>query len=93
MSSVVGSLEVPLADRITLVADGAFSFDHWMYATLGIKHRLTGLRGAGAWFVYGGFGVTWVLDRSDCAYPDTISCNGSAWGVGPTIAAGLERRF
>jgi hypothetical protein len=93
MSNILGTLEVPVADRLTLIADGAFSFDRWMYATLGLKHRLGATRAAGAWFVSGAFGVAWVVDRPDCPYPDTISCTGSAWGVGPTIAFGVERRF
>src|SRR6185295_17931048 len=93
MSNVLATFDVPVAARVTLVADGAYSFDRWMYATLGLKHRLRGTGDTGTWIAYGGFGVAWVLDRSSCSYPDTISCTGSAWAVGPTIAFGLERRF
>jgi hypothetical protein len=93
MSNVLGTIDVPLTPRITLVFDGAFSFDRWMYAMLGLKHRLSGDGGAGTWIAYGAFGFAWVMDRPDCTYPDTVSCSGSAWGVGPTIGFGLERRF
>jgi hypothetical protein len=92
-SNVVGTLEVPLGTGLALVVDGGFSFDVWLFGTLGLRHRLAGQGGPGTWIVRGGFGVAWVLDRFPCQYRDPDRCQGSAWGVGPTIAFGLERRF
>lgn len=92
-SNVVSTLEVPLASGVALVADGGFSFDVWLYAILGLKYRLVGDGGPGTWILRGGFGVAWVLDRFPCQYLHPERCEGSAWGVGPTIAFGVERRF
>jgi hypothetical protein len=92
-SSVVTTVEVPLRDGLALVADGGFSFDVWLYGTLGLRQRLAGRGGPGTWIASGGFGVAWVLDRFPCQYRDPQRCQGSAWGLGPTISFGLERRF
>lgn len=92
-SNVLATVEIPLGTRMALVVDGGFSFDVWLYGTVGLKHRLVGQGGEGTWIARAGFGVAWVLDRFPCQYRDPERCEGSAWGVGPTIAFGLERRF
>jgi hypothetical protein len=92
-SNVVSTIEVPLATGLALVVDGGFSFDVWLYGTLGLKHRLVGRGGPGSWIARAGFGVAWVLDRFPCQYRNPERCEGSAWGVGPTLAFGVERRF
>jgi hypothetical protein len=92
-SNVLGTLEVPLTSRLALTLDGAFSFDVWLYGTVGLKHVLIGDGGPGSWIVRGGFGLAWVLDKFPCEYRDPGRCEGAAWGVGPTISFGLEHRF
>jgi len=92
-SNVLGTLEVPLRDRLALTVDGAFSFDVWLYGTVGLKYRMVGDGGAGSWIVRGAFGLAWVMDQFPCQYRDPGRCEGAAWGLGPTISVGLEYRF
>jgi hypothetical protein len=92
-SNVLATLEVPLMQKLALVVDGGFSFDVWMYGTIGLKHLLVGDGGPGSWIVRGGFGAAWVLDRFPCSYGDPKHCQGAAWGLGPTISLGVEHRF
>lgn len=90
--SLTGTVDVPLSRRFLLFTEGAFSTDHWLYWTAGLRHRI-GDGQAGTWVISGAFGLGWVVDRPDCAYPETGWCTGSAWAAGPTFAFGLERRF
>jgi hypothetical protein len=92
-SNVLGTLEVPLTSRLAITLDGAFSFDVWLYGTLGLKHLLIGNGGPGSWIVRGAFGLAWVMDQFPCQYRDPGRCQGAAWGAGPTISFGLEHRF
>jgi hypothetical protein len=92
-SNLLGTAEVPLARRLALVLDGAFSFDVWLYGIVGLRQVLAGSGGPGTWIVRGGFGLAWVLDRFPCQYRNPDRCTGAAWGMGPTIAFGLERRL
>jgi hypothetical protein len=92
-SNVLSTLEVPLLPRVALVVDGGFSFDVWLYGTIGLRHTLVGDGGRGTWMVRAAFGLAWVLDQFPCQYLQPERCEGAAWGVGPTIAFGLERRF
>jgi hypothetical protein len=92
-SNVVSTLEVPLLPRLALVIDGGFSFDVWLYGTIGLRHTLIGDGGRGSLIARAAFGLAWVLDQFPCQYRQPQRCEGAAWGVGPTIAFGLERRF
>jgi hypothetical protein len=92
-SNVLGTLEIPLADRLALSVDGAFSFDVWLYGTAGLKYYLVGHGGPGTWIVRGAAGLAWVMDQFPCQYRDPGKCEGAAWGVGPTISFGVEHRF
>jgi hypothetical protein len=92
-SNVVSTLEVPLMPRLALVVDGGFSFDVWLYGTIGLRHTLVGDGGRGSWIARAAFGLAWVLDQFPCQYRQPERCEGAAWGMGPTIAFGLERRF
>jgi hypothetical protein len=92
-SNVLGTLEVPLTSRLAITVDGAFSFDVWLYGTVGLKHVLIGDGGPGSWIVRGAFGLAWVLDQFPCQYRDPGRCEGAAWGLGPTLSFGLEHRF
>jgi hypothetical protein len=93
LASGKGTLQVPLSPRFALFSEGAFSTDYWLYATAGLRHRLSGDGRGGTWFVSGALGLAWVVDQSDCLHPGTGWCSGSAWAAGPTVAFGLERRF
>jgi hypothetical protein len=93
MSNITGAINVPLSQRFSLFAEGGMSVDMWMYTSLGLRHRMTGDGRAGTWFISGAFGLGWVVDRPECAYPDTGWCKNSAWAMGPTLSLGLERRF
>jgi hypothetical protein len=92
-SNIVAAAAIPLLPRLALTAEAGFSLDVWAYTTLGLRHRLVGDGGPGTWFLRGGFGVAWVLDRFRCDYRDPSPCQGAAWAMGPTIAVGVERRF
>lgn len=93
VSSLATTFEVPLHPRVALVFDGGFSFDAWLFGTVGIAHHL-GPRGArGTWTVRGGLGIAWVLDRFPCQYNDPTPCEDAAWATGPTVTLGLDRRF
>jgi hypothetical protein len=92
-SNVIGTLEVPLTERLAITLDGAFSFDVWLYGTIGLKHVLIGHGGPGSWILRGGFGLAWVLDQFPCQYQNPARCEGAAWGMGPTISFGVEHRF
>jgi hypothetical protein len=92
-SNVIGTFEIPLGPRLALTAEGAFSFDVWLYGTVGLKHLLVGNGGPGSWIVRGAFGLAWVMDQFPCQYRDPGRCQGAAWGLGPTISFGLEHRF
>ena len=92
-SNILGTLEVPLTRRLALFTEGAFSFDVWLYGTIGLKHLLVGDGGPGSWIIRGAFGLAWVMDQFPCQYRDPGRCEGAAWGLGPTIAFGLEHRF
>jgi hypothetical protein len=92
-SNVLGTLEVPLTSRLALTADAGFSFDVWLYGTVGLKHVLIGDGGPGSWIVRGAFGLAWVMDQFPCQYRNPGRCEGAAWGMGPTISLGLEHRF
>jgi len=73
--------------------EGGFSFDAWVFGTLGLKQHL-GPRGRpGTWSVRGGLGYAWVLDHFPCQYSDPTPCEGAAWATGPTLTVGFERRF
>jgi hypothetical protein len=92
-SNVMATLEVPIVPRLALVVDGGFSFDVWLYGTVGLKHVIVGQGGPGTWIARAAFGVAWVLDQFPCQYLMPERCEGAAWGMGPTIAIGFERRF
>jgi len=93
LSNTMATLDVPVAARVRLFAEGGLSVDRWMYMGAGLRHRLSGDGGPGTWIVSGSFGVGWVLDRPDCPYPETGWCTESAWAGGPTLGIGVERRF
>jgi hypothetical protein len=93
LSNVIATLDLPISMRVRLFAEGGASADRWIFASAGLRHRLTGDGGAGTWIVSGSFGFAWVVDRPSCAYPDTGWCTEAAWAAGPTLGFGLERRF
>jgi hypothetical protein len=93
LSNVTASLHVPVATRVRLYAEGGVSADRWIYAAVGLRHRLLGDGGPGTLLVSGSLGLAWVLDRPACPYPDTGWCTAAAWAAGPTLGLGIERRF
>jgi len=92
-SNILTTVEVPLTSRVALTLDGAFSMDVWLYGTLGLKHVLIGDGGPDSWIIRGAFGIAWVMNQFPCQYRDPGRCEGAAWGVGPTLSFGVERRF
>jgi hypothetical protein len=93
ISSTLLGLQVPVGATLALFGESGISADKWIYASLGLRHRLIGDGGAGTWIISGSFGVAWVIDRPDCPYPDTGWCTDSAWAAGPTLGLGVEHRF
>jgi hypothetical protein len=93
-SNVAGTLSVPLTQRLAAALDAGFSLDVWAFFTLGLRQRLTGDGGPGSWYVSGAFGLAGVSDRTVCRFEGGLPCpSGSALSYGPTVSAGLERRF
>jgi hypothetical protein len=92
-SNIMGTLRVPLTERLALQIDGGLNLQAWAFTTVGLRHRLVGDGGAGSWFVSAGLGAAWVSDRSGCNYGAAIPCGPSAMSFGPTVGFGLERRF
>ena len=92
-SNIVGTLQIPLADRLALQIDGGLNLHAWAYATVGLRHRLIGDGGPGTWFVSAGLGAAWITQSSGCNYEAAIPCGPSATSFGPTVGFGLERRF
>jgi hypothetical protein len=92
-SNVSGNIAVPLGTRTAAELEGGLGFDFWLYGTLGLRHRLRGEGGAGTFDIRAGAGLAWIVDRFPCQYQDPTPCVGAAGAVGPTITAGIERRF
>jgi hypothetical protein len=95
-SNIVGTLRIPLTERLALEIDGGLNLKAWAYTTVGLRHRLIGDGGPGTWFVSGGLGAAWVSQQSGCNYSsyDAVTpCGPSAMSFGPTVGFGLERRF
>lgn len=92
-SYVLGGLDVPVTRTSAITLEGGFGIDLWAYATLGLKQRIYGDGGPGTLTVGGSFGLVWVIDRFPCQYGDIDPCRGAAWGLGPTIAVRIDRRF
>lgn len=90
-SNLLTSLEIPVHPAVALVVEGGVGLDAWLFATIGLKHHL-GPRGVpGTWAVRGGLGIVWTHD--ECLYMDPRPCEGWTWAAGPTVTAGVERRF
>jgi hypothetical protein len=92
-SNVRGKVAVPLSRRARLFVDGAFSFDVWLYGIVGLEQALGGDFTSAPWRLSAGFGPAWVIDRFGCRNRYPTPCAGSAFAIGPTISAGVERRF
>jgi hypothetical protein len=93
-SNLMGTLTVPLTPGLAFLFDGGVSTDVWVYGTLGLRDRFVGEGGPGSWYVTGAFGFAWVSDRTVCNFNAVVPCpGGTALSYGPTIAAGVERRF
>lgn len=91
-SDVMGRMQVPLTDRLLLRFEGGIDLQSWIFATVGLRHRIIGEGGPGSWFVSAGVGVAAIEDRATCDDP-SMSCGRSALTFGPTISFGLEHRF
>jgi hypothetical protein len=92
-SNVRVKLGVPVNRRTRLFADGAFSYDVWLYAIVGLEQALGGDLTRAPWRLSAGFGPAWIIDRFGCRNRYPSPCVGSAFAVGPTIGVGVERRF
>jgi hypothetical protein len=93
LSNLMATVDIPLSSRTALYFEAGGSGDLWFYGSGGLRYRIGGSAGPSTWIISGSLGVGWVIDRPVCAYPDTGWCSGSAWGMGPTMGFGLERRF
>lgn len=92
-SQIIAGLDVPVSRGVALTLEGAYGIDLWVYGTLGLKQRIYGDGGPGTLTVGGSFGLVWVVDRFPCQYGDIDPCRGAAWGLGPTFAVRIDRRF
>lgn len=92
-SNLLATLQIPLARRLALEIDGGLQLQSWAFATVGLRHRLSGEGGPGTWFVTGAFGGAWISDRGTCNFEGAVPCGASASAFGPTVMFGLERRF
>lgn len=92
-SNVIGTLRIPLTDRLALQIDGGLNLQAWAFTTIGLRQRVRGDGGPGSWFISAGLGAAWITDHGSCNYDAVIPCGPSAMSFGPTIDFGLERRF
>ncbi len=92
-SHLTGGLDVPVTRRLALTLDGGYGVDLWAYATLGVRQFVVGNGGPGTLAIGASAGAVWVVDRFPCQYGDIAPCRGAAWGLGPTIAVRVDRRF
>ena len=93
LAHILGSLAVPVSRKVAITLDGGYGNDLWVYATLGLKQVVTGNGGPGTLIVGASSGLVWIIDRFPCQYGDIAPCRGAAWGIGPTIAIHVDRRF
>ncbi len=89
----LGSVNVPVARRLSLSVEGGYGVNLWAYAVLGLRHRLRGQGGRGTVVLSGGLGAVLVVDRFPCQYQDPAPCEGAMPGFGPTVTAGADGRF
>jgi hypothetical protein len=92
-SNVIGTLRVPLTEKLALQIDGGLNLQAWAFTTVGLRQRLRGDGGPGSLYVNGALGAAWILDRGPCDYEATVPCGRSAMTFGPTVAFGFELRF
>ena len=92
-SNIIGTLRIPLTDRLSLQIDGGLNLKAWAFTTVGLRDRVRGDGGPGTWFISAGLGAAWISDEGSCNYDAVIPCGPSAMSFGPTIDFGLERRF
>lgn len=92
-ADALGELRVPFTRSLALSIEGGYGVDLWAFATLGVKHRLTGTGGRGTTIAGAGLGFVWIVDRFPCQYGDVAPCRGAAWGVGPTMSFSIDHRF
>jgi hypothetical protein len=98
MSHMMGKLSVPIVNRVQLFTEGGFSYEHWLFTTIGVRHTVSVQPGAlerPKWIVQAGFGFAWLSDRFPCHYGvEAVPCSETGvWAAGPTLVFGLERRF
>ncbi|MDC0741717.1 hypothetical protein [Polyangium mundeleinium] len=93
LSHVTGGLDVPVTRRLAVTMDGGYGLDLWAYATLGVRQWIHGHGEPGSLAIGASAGAAWVVDRFPCQYGDINPCRGAAWGLGPTIAVRVDRRF
>lgn len=93
LSHVTGGLDVPVTRRLAITLDGGYGLDLWAYATLGVRQWIKGNGEPGSLAIGASAGAAWVVDRFPCQYGDIDPCRGAAWGLGPTIAVRVDRRF
>ena len=92
-SNIIGTLRIPLTDRLSLQFEGGLNLKAWAFTTVGLRDRVRGDGGPGTWFIGAGLGAAWISDQGSCNYEVAIPCGPSAMSFGPTIAVGVERRF
>ena len=92
-SNIIGTLRIPLTDRLSLQFEGGLNLKAWAFTTVGLRDRVRGDGGPGTWFISAGLGAAWISDQGSCNYDAVIPCGPSAMSFGPTIDFGLERRF
>jgi hypothetical protein len=93
LASAAAWLDVPVSRKSAITLDGGYGLDLWVYTNLGLRQRITGDGGPGTLFVGASFGLVWIVDRFPCQYGDIAPCRGAAWGLGPTVALRVDKRF
>ena len=98
MSHTLGKLAIPVMKRVQVFAEGGFSFEHWLFTSIGVRHTIAVQPGDSErpkWIVQAGFGLAWLSDRFPCRYgAEAVPCSETGvWAAGPTLVFGLERRF
>ncbi len=92
-SQIAFRFEVPVARTASLAADFTWRPELWLFLGGSLRHYIQGRGSPAGWVVEVGFGLAGVVDRWSCAYEYSARCEGTAYAFGPTLVAGVERRF
>ena len=85
-----GTINIPLATRLALTAEGTFLGDHAALATIGLTRPMVGDGGPSSWAVTGGLGLAFQRTAPGCGGARLCF---KEWQASPAAIFGIEGRF